>query len=264
MAEIYITSKRLAEVLKITPEKLEEIENHFDAIVDDEWELTQGKDYKVVNQATGLREYTSSGAYAIAEYLEKTRQAGEKGLLGIIKKLFRLLKEDIRKAFVKGKILNNCSSLVKRKDYFFISEPDAIAILGTNKAYFRKIGELAQKSDKTFLLKDTDYADFIQEGIRFYSLSGVEKLSQVMAQHHSKRNRRDWCSDVGKVIQPQVNDIVDQIIKREKSIQTAKDRAKKRDKSTCQVTLQKKTKIASVKFAAHHRVHPTFAMSISA
>ena len=250
MAEIYITSQRLAEVLKIAPEKLEEIENHFDSILDDEWELVEGKDYKIVQQSTGLREYTTSGAYAVAEYLEKTQQS--RGILGIIRKFISILKGNIRKAFVKEKILNNCSSLVRRQNYFFISETDVVAIFGTNKAYLRKMGEAAKKNDQTILLENIDYADFIQEGVRFYSLSGIDKLSQVIAQHHTKKNRRDWCSDVGKVIQPQVSDIVDQIIKREKSIQSIKNSAKKRDKDTCQVTLQRKARIKKVQFAAHH------------
>lgn len=252
MAEVCITSRKLIELLKITDETLEEIENYFDAISNDEWELVEGKDYKIVNRATGLREYMPSGAYTIAEYLEKTRQAQEKGLLGLITRFIRNLKGDIRKAFVKEKILNNCSSLVKRSDQFFISESNAIIIFGTNRKYLREIAERAKFSDKTILLENVDYADFINDSERYFSLTGVYKLSQVFGQQIKTKNRQDWCRDVGEVIQSQVGAIVNQILERETLIQKAMDNAKKRDKVTCRLTNEKKTRVNQLKLAAHH------------
>jgi hypothetical protein len=252
MAEVYITSQKLIEVLQITDEKLEEIESHFDAIPDDKWELLEGKDYRVVIQTTGLREYTPSGAYAIAEYLEQTRQAQEKGLLGLLRRFIRKLKGDIRKAFVRDKILNNCSSLVKRSDQFFISESDAVVIFGTHRHHFRKMAELAKSSDKTILLETIDYADFIDDSERYFSLSGIYKLSQVFGQQMAKKNRQDWCKDVGEVIKPQVDDIVHQILRREKHVQSAMKNVKKRDHKTCQITNVKQNRANQPKLAAHH------------
>jgi hypothetical protein len=66
MTNIYITSTKLCETLNIDSTELIAMEQFFDAHDDDQWEVIEGKDYKIVS-GNGLREYTSSGAYAIAE-----------------------------------------------------------------------------------------------------------------------------------------------------------------------------------------------------
>ncbi|NJL22181.1 MAG: hypothetical protein HC895_17375 [Leptolyngbyaceae cyanobacterium SM1_3_5] len=76
MAEIYITSQELIKTLKISSQELVDIETFFDAHSEDEWELVKGKDYRITVRATGLREYTATGAYTIAKYLEATRKPG--------------------------------------------------------------------------------------------------------------------------------------------------------------------------------------------
>ena len=50
MAELYITSQKLVETLKIATQDLIETEQFFDSIQDDEWELTEGKDYQWFGQ----------------------------------------------------------------------------------------------------------------------------------------------------------------------------------------------------------------------
>ncbi|HEY9858032.1 MAG TPA: hypothetical protein V6D16_00890, partial [Candidatus Obscuribacterales bacterium] len=85
MAEIYITSQDLLKTLKISDQELIDTERFFDSIPDDEWELIEGKDYKVVNKSNGLRDYTLSGAYTLARYLELTRK---KSFWDILKEWF--------------------------------------------------------------------------------------------------------------------------------------------------------------------------------
>jgi hypothetical protein len=195
MAEHYITSKELISTLKISSQDLIELEKFFDAIPDDEWELLEGKDYRTV-AGNGLREYTTSGAYTIARYLDATRK---KGFWDLIKEWFSHTKREIRRAFVKKKILDNCSSLIKRNNHFFISKSDVVAIFGTKPSYLSKISELAQRAERP-LLKGEDYDDFVDEGGLHYSLSGIIKLSHALGGSLTKKNRQEWCKDVGEVI----------------------------------------------------------------
>ncbi|MBW4419474.1 MAG: hypothetical protein KME13_09620 [Myxacorys californica WJT36-NPBG1] len=247
MAEHYITSKELVNTLKISSQDLITIEQFFDAIPDDEWELLEGKDYKVV-AGNGLREYTTSGAYTIARYLDATRKPG---FWDVIKEWFSHTKREVRRAFVRKKILDNCSSLVKRNDIFFISKSDVVAIFGTKPSYLSKMSETAQRAERP-LIQGQDYDEFIDEGGLHYSLSGIVKLSQTLGTSLTKKNRQEWCTDVGEVIQPQVKDIVGQIVDRDKGIQKAMDKAKRRDRKTCQVTGEKPNRVNALKIAAHH------------
>lgn len=248
MPEMYITSKKLIETLNISSQELIDIETFFDDISDDEWELNKGKDYKIVCKATGLREYTSSGAYSIARYIEKTRK---QSFWQILKEWFLHTKQEIRRAFIREKILENCSSLVKRNNQFFISRRDVVTIFCTRSDYLSKMAELAQRSQHP-LIKGEDYEDFIDEGGLYFSVSGVYKIAQAFQTSLTRKNRRDWCEEVGSVIAPQVTDIVDQILKREQRIQKIMDAAKKRDKKTCLVTNTKSNKVNKIKLAAHH------------
>jgi hypothetical protein len=154
---IYITSQELIKNLKISADELHDIEKHFDDIPDDEWELIPEKDYRVVIKATGLREYTESGAYCIARYLEKNKKTGFfAGLFDGIKEWFLHTKKKIRQGFIKGRILNNCSSLVKRNNQFFISRNDVIKIFETRSDYLSKIDTMARNFKLEPLTKGED------------------------------------------------------------------------------------------------------------
>ncbi len=249
MPEIYITSRELIQTLKISDQELIDTEHFFDSVPDDEWELIEGKDYKVIVQATGLREYTFAGAYTIAKYLEKTKK---ETFWDKLKEWFLHTKKKINQAFIRKKILDNCSSLVKRNNQFFISKSNAVAIFCTKADYLKKIDEAARKREPDPLTKGIDYEDFIDEGGLYYSLSGIYKLAQALNESLTKKNRREWCKDVGDVIIHQIDRIVAQIKKRDKNIQTAMNRVKKRDKYICQVTRQRQNKINQLKLAAHH------------
>lgn len=248
MTELYITSQKLVETLKISTQDLIDAEQFFDSIPDDEWELTENKDYKVVNQATRLREYTSSGAYTIARYLESTQK---QTFWQRLTEWLTHTKREISRAFIKKHILDNSSSLVKRSGQFFVSRSDLVAIFKTRSDYLSKMAEHTQKTQYP-LIKGEDFEDFVDEGGLHFSLAGVLKLSHSFKECQSKKNRQEWCWDVGEVISPQIADIVAEIQNREKRIQSAMDKAKKRDSNTCQVTGQKKNRINKLKLAAHH------------
>lgn len=247
MAKTYIGGRDLAKELKITSEELIKIEKFFDEIPDDEWELEESKDYRVV-KGNGAREYTQSGAYTIARYIESTQRLS---FWDSLKEWFLHTRAKVRKSFVRKKILDNCSSLVKRSDQYWISQADTVAIFGTNTQTLRRMLEHAQKTEPG-LVKGTHYEDFIDEGGFYYSLTGIYQLSLAFSSQLTSKNRRDECKDVGGEISPQVDDIIKTIQDREKNINKAKEKAKKRDRRTCQATNEKPNQYKKLDLAAHH------------
>jgi hypothetical protein len=251
VAEIYITSKKLIETLKIDDVQLIAIEKFFDAHDDDQWEVLEGKDYKVV-AGSGLREYTCSGAFAIAEYLEFTKQSSGGWFKKMVRRLILAIKGDVRKAFVQQQILSNSSSLVSNNGSYLLSRGDAIAIFSTNAAYLKKMREAARVAgDPTTLIQGKDYVELPDKG-DYIALSGMEKLARTFAANIVRCNRKDWCVDVEKVVTPCINDILKQIEKRDKAIANAIKQAKSREKKTCQVTSVHSNKINKIQMAGHH------------
>jgi hypothetical protein len=251
VAEIYITSKKLIETLKIDDVQLIAIETFFNAYDDDQWELIQGKDYKVV-AGSGLREYTCSGAFAIAEYLEFTKQSSGGWFKKMLRRLILAIKGDVRKAFVQQQILSNSSSLVIHNGAYLLSRADAIAIFSTNAAYLKKMLEASKNAgDNTTLIQDQDYIELPDKGY-YFALSGMMKLAQTFAANIIRRNRKDWCGDVENVVTPYISDILKQIEKRDKAVCNAIKQAKSREKKTCQVTGVHPNKINKIQMAGHH------------
>jgi hypothetical protein len=247
MARTYISGQDLIKILKISSQELIEIEKLFDADPDDEWELEEGKDYRVV-KSNGAREYTQSGAYTIARYIESTKKLS---FWESLKEWFLHTREKIRKSFVRRKILDNCSSLVKRSDQYWVSQADAVAIFGTNVQTFRRMLEFTKATERP-LIKGTHYEDFIDEGGIYYSLEGIYRLSLAFSAQLTMKNRRDECRDVGEEISPQVDDIIKMLEARDKRIGKAKEDAKKRDHKTCQLTGDKPNRYKKCDLAAHH------------
>jgi hypothetical protein len=250
VAEIYITSKKLIETLNISGQELLDIEQFFVSIPNDEWDLKQGTDYRVV-AGNGLREYTCSGAFAIADYLQFKKKSENGWFKNLIDALITAIKGNVRKAFVKQQILNNSSSLVQSNSYYFLSSTDVVAIFKTRSDYLRKMAVEARKADKTTLINGEDYIDLPDKGI-YYSLSGMMKLAQVFAANITRRNRKDWCSDVGDVVNPYMKDILQKIKTRDQTVQTASNQAKNKVNKTCQVTGKKGTPGEPISMAAHH------------
>jgi hypothetical protein len=247
MAETYITANKLIEMLKISSDRLIEIQKAFDADPNDEWDLQVGKDYRIVNQSSGLREYTQSGAYAIAKYLETH---SKESFFDVIKNWFLGTKKKIRQAFIRERIIDNASSLVKRNSQFFISSSDVVAIFQTRSDYLRKMAEEAKRDSSTILIQGEHYYED-SDNVRYYSLSAIEKLSRVFQAKMTKKNRRDFCGDVGEVIEDQVSHIVKIIAKNDKAALGAMKKVKSKHK-TCFVTGVSGNAIQPINMAAHH------------
>lgn len=252
MTDIYITSKKLCDTLKISSTELIDLENFIDSDPDDEWDLKEGADYKIVGLVQGkkLREYTCSGAFAVAECLEFKRKKERNWFQNLIQTLIDTLKGHIQTAFVKEHIFNNCSSLVQSNDRYFLSKADVVAIFRSRGDYVQKMSLEAQRLEKPLILGE-DYWDVPDKGI-YYSLSGMMKLSHAYKVSITRRHRKDWCADVGREIAPCISSVEKQLKARNDAINAAKNQAKTRANHICQVTGEKGNAIEPVAMAGHH------------
>jgi hypothetical protein len=252
---IYITSKKLLEIFKISAQELEEIEIFFDN-PDNKWKLQKEKNYKLVVQSTGLREYTELGAYKLARYLQSEykknkRQNFWEYIFETLQDWLFQTKKNIRRNFVRRRILNNSSSLVKRNNTFFLSRIDTVRIFETKSEFLSKMHEKATKFINDPLLKLEDFDEI--DGILYYSLAGIPKLSHAFYELIRDNERKEWCQDVGEVLPDQVDKMRIEIEKRHKNIIKRKDYVRnKRDKNTCQITKEKKAPASDFTLAVHH------------
>lgn len=241
-----IKEKDLAEALKITPEKLDNIIEFFNSDPNDEWELCENDHFVYLNQAWQERLFSQHGAYAIARYMDAIEKPNlwEKFIEFITKH-----KERIRRAFISQKIQENCSSLTPRNNRHFLSKKDVIHILCTSYARLNKAFEDIQRSEDPMIIYE-GFDDF--EEVRYYSLSGLDKLSRKLAIELKNKDRRDWCKDVEIISGKTFKLLIDEEAAKKNKIQAAIKIAKKRDGGCCQITGQKPKKHNKFDMSVHH------------
>ncbi len=247
-----ITEKQLAEALEISLEELEEIIKIFDKDKDDEWELTENYHFIYLTKILKERLFSEQGAYAIAKYID---EHSPKNLWSIIKEFITRHKEKLRNAFINKKILENSSSLTVRNNRHFLSKKDVVSILCTSHARFNRAFEELKKyetSDKSKVLKMYEDFDDI-DGVKYYSLSGLYKISHHLSEHLTVKDRRSWCGAIEVIGRKTFKMLIDAENAKQKRIDQAKRFANKRDGNCCQITGQKHDKNhKSVTIIAHH------------
>jgi len=137
-----IKADDLAKALEISLERLYEIIDIFDRDSDDEWELREGDHFIWLSKSAGTRLFSEIGAYAIAKYLNAHTQSS---IWGRIIEFITRHKEKLRNSFIRQKVIDNSSSLIRRNNRWFISRKEAIAILCTSPARFDKAFKDIQK-----------------------------------------------------------------------------------------------------------------------
>jgi hypothetical protein len=241
-----ITHVELARILEISVPKLNEIIEFFDADPSDEWELKDGYHFVTVNKTLDERLFSEQGAFAIAKYIDETQP---QGIFAKIIEFVTHRKEKIRNAFINQKILENSSSLTVRNNRHFLSKKDIVAIFCTSYARINKAFDEIKVSDNPLIIYE-DFDDY--EGDRYYSLSGMDKLSRHFAKLLTVKDRRAWCEAVEIVGKKTFKIIIDAEAARQKRIESAMKRAKTRDKNHCQVTGAKNAIEKRVNLVAHH------------
>jgi hypothetical protein len=242
-----IRESDLAKMLEISIEKLDEIVTFFDADPDDRWELKENTHFIYLNKSLNERLFSNQGAYAIAKYIEDTQP---QSILARFKEFLTKHREKIRNALINQKIQENCSSLTLKNNRHFLSKKDVISIFCTNHNRIDTAFEEIKSSDNPLII----YQDFDDiDGVRYYSFSGLDKLSRHLSKVLTVKDRQGWCKAVESVSKQTFKLIIDADTAKQKRIDNAMDRAKKRDRSQCQITGVKRDKQnKGVNITVHH------------
>ena len=245
-----IREEDLAEVLEISVFRLDEIVEFFNGDPDDEWDLVENEDYVFINRAQKIRIFSEQGAYAVAEYLESITS---KSLWDRVVEFFTKRKEQLRKSIVRKAVLESSADIIYFGGTAFLPHQSMRRLLGTNGATLNRYLDSIKRSENPLEI-DLDYVDLPDEGLA-YSKVAVTRVSNAMADPNTGlRNhaRRDWCKDVGFIGKEEMSALESYEAQRERRITSAKSKAKRRDKSTCQITLLKPSKYDAFNLAAHH------------
>ncbi|MBD1834343.1 hypothetical protein H6F61_16970 [Cyanobacteria bacterium FACHB-472] len=242
-----IREAELASALEITRQELDKIITFFDSDPNDQWELRENDHFIYINKSLNERLFSEQGAYAIAKYID---EKAPKSIWARITEFITRHKEKIRNAFISRKIQENCSSLTVRNNRHFLSKKDVVNILCTSPARLNKAFDEIQRSlDPLKIYEDFDEID----GVRCYSLSGFYKLSQHLAKKLTVRNRRTWCEAIEVVGKKTFKLIIDEQTSLQQRINSAMDKAKRRDGKRCQITHIKRDKSnKAVNIVVHH------------
>jgi hypothetical protein len=242
-----IRESELAKMLEVTIEKLDLVILFFDSDPDDQWELKEDHHFIYFNKSLNERLFSEQGAYAVAKYIDETQP---QNIWTRIKEFITKHREKIRNAFINQKIYENSSSLTLRNNRHFLSKKDVVKIFCTNYQRINKAFEEIKVSDNPLILYE-DFDDI--EGVRHYSLSGINRLSRHLAKELTVKDRRGWCEAVEVVGKKTFKLIIDAETAKQKRIDVAMTKAKKRDRSQCQITGTTRDKQnKSVNITVHH------------
>ncbi|MDC0831643.1 hypothetical protein POG22_01290 [Geitlerinema sp. CS-897] len=147
-----------------------------------------------------IRVFSMEGALAATKYfdLEQIITKGSvKNVLNFIEE-YRINKID---AEVCKAIGNNSSSLVLRYGRHWLSQKDVVNIFKTNYKRLKTALHNIQNSELP-MQRDVDFCDY--ESTRFFSLSGLEKISQELSIKLRNEERREYCERVNEVAPPTI------------------------------------------------------------
>ncbi|WP_017305508.1 hypothetical protein [Spirulina subsalsa] len=233
----YIEEIKLAEALGLTQQGLDEIVDFLEASTDESIQLKEWLHFVIqnyVNQQQPIRIFSREGALAIANYLDLIGDATQISLKRVIVLLDKYNLNQIDSKIRKA-LYENSSSLAFRNERHWLSRTDVVRIFMTTSSRLRQAFGDIQKSYDPMRI-NIDFEDY--DGImpRFFSLSGLEKLSIELSLKLRSEERRAYCKRVSEVAPPVLEFLAIAPCPEPKQIDQAMNFAKNRDKKTCQVT----------------------------
>lgn len=230
----YIEEIKLAEALGLNQQSLDEIVDFLQASADESIQLKEWLHFAIQNYVNKqpIRIFSREGALAIASYLDLRGDATKIALNGVIALLEQYSLNQID-GKIRRAVYENSSSLVYRNKRHWLSREDVVKIfMTTSSRLIRAFGDI-QRSDFPMRI-NIDFEDY--DGLRFFSLSGLEKLSIELSLKLRSEERRDYCKRVREVAPPVLKFLAIAPSPEPKEIDQAMNYAKNRDKKTCQVT----------------------------
>jgi hypothetical protein len=235
----------LAKGLGIKIEKLYKIVEFFDSDSNDEWDLKENEHFMWLSKNQGTRIFSEQGAYAIALYLDKNEK---KSVLAWCKEFLFKHQQKLQQSFIRKKVLDNSTSLIRQNNYHYLSRKDTVTILSTSYPRLNQAFKEIQKTET--LIYGTEFIEI--DGVNYYSLSAFERLSQNLGNNLKSENRRAWCNEVSCTGFRTLKLLADEQDNFEQRIAVVKRQARTRDRDRCQITEQKSTPARPIDIAVHH------------
>ncbi|MFO7032332.1 hypothetical protein B9T07_20930 [Limnospira fusiformis CCALA 023] len=231
----YIEEIKLAESLELTQQGLDEIVDFLQASTDESIRLKEWLHFVVQNYVTKqqpIRIFSREGALAIASYLDLRGDATQISLKRVIALVDKYSVNQID-AKIRRALYENSSSLVSRNKRHWLNREDVVRIFITTSSRLEQAFRDIQRSDFPMRM-NIDFEDY--DGMRFFSLSGLEKLSIELSLKLRSEERRAYCKRVSEVAPPVLEFLAIAPSPDPKQIDKAMNFAKNRDQKTCQVT----------------------------
>lgn len=254
-----ITEEELARELDISHRKLLDIVAFFDSDPDDDWDLVKDTDYIIVKPAFEMRKFSDQGALKIAFYLDVH------GNLGIWHKIkdfvtqkSNKLKHALAQRIIQEEFSEPQDKIIQINCRNFIHKQCLRRILETNGQTMNKAIEDLRKTNP--LQIDFDY---VQQPFRdpkkqkqgeqlWFSGKGCFIVSRQIGETIKNKARKSQCHTISVEIERALKILDDNAKSIANKIESAKTKAKRRDKQTCQVTLSKPDSINKMTLTAHH------------
>ena len=247
----YIEEGSLAEALELEQAEFDSLVNFLQISEDDDARLKDSLHFVVqgyVNKREAIRIFSREGAISIANYLDLQGEITQSALSKVIALLerYRMNKID---GEIRQTVYENSSSLVLRRQRYWLSREDVRRIFFTSTLRFHKAFQDIQRSDSPMRVNQ-DYEDL--ENSTFFSLSGLEKLSIELSLSLRSRQRREYCARVGEVAPPVLEFLSLVPSPSQEEIDRAMNFAKNRDQS-CQITGNVRSKSnRRIELVGHH------------
>lgn len=264
-----ISEEELVKTLEISVERLDEIVNFFDSDKQDDWNLQENQDYIFLNQNKNIRKYSDKGALKIGHYLDTHEK---KGILALIKEFITRHKEKILNSLAKKVIfeeLTEDNRIIQVNGRSMIHKQSLRRILETSGARLNKAIEDLRKSEKPLEInvdfterelpkkitrKTKNNPDNINKNQPelWFSGKGSVRIARELGENLKDKSRQKMCMAVSKQIEPVLQEQERKKLRFHKDIESIKNKAKRRDKNTCQITLVHATSRNIKAIAAHH------------
>ena len=244
-----IKDSELADWFSIQLQRLDEIIDFFDSDPHDEWDLVEKKDYIFINKTKKIRTFSSQGALKIAAYLD---QHERRGIIYKIKDFITQHDSRIRKSIAR-KIITE--ELVKNKKIILyhnipmIHKQSVRRILETNGQTINNTLKAIQHSHQPLEL-EKDFAEIEQNF--WFGERGVVRMSKRMSETLTNKSRRKACEIIFGEFPRTFKALSQPLLDHKQAIQKAIQRAKRRDRNTCQVTERKPSRYDDFNLAVHH------------
>ncbi len=217
--------------------------------LEDEEILKESLHFVIRNRSRSIRLFSKTGALEIASYLDKHNQLNGFALQAILVLMegLRIKQVDLE---VSKAVYNNSSSLMSRRSRHWLSSIDVFKVLRTTSQKLDQAFKSIQKSNDPMELEQ-DFADF--EQARYYSFSGLEKLSIELRLILKSNKRKEYCGRVRIVAPPLLKDLAILPYPKETDVKKAMNYVKNnRDSQKCQVEGVTREDGEEVELVAHH------------